>query len=29
MSMTHEPTIRHPGEGRTIGVVGDRQLRWA
>lgn len=23
MSMTHEPTIRHPGEGRTIGVVGD------
>ena len=23
MSMTHEPTLRHPGEGRTIGVVGD------
>ena len=23
MSMTHEPTIKHPGEGRTIGVVGD------
>ena len=23
MSMAHEPTIRHPGEGRTIGVVGD------
>ncbi len=23
MSMTHNPTARHPGEGRTIGVVGD------
>ena len=23
MSMTNEPTIRHPGEGRTIAVVGD------
>lgn len=23
MSMTHVPTVRHPGEGRTIGVVGD------
>jgi len=23
MSMTHNPTVRHPGEGRTIGVVGD------
>lgn len=23
MSMTHNPTMRHPGEGRTIGVVGD------
>ncbi|QDV30296.1 Quercetin 2,3-dioxygenase [Planctopirus ephydatiae] len=23
MNMTHNPTIRHPGEGRTIGVVGD------
>ena len=23
MNMTHEPTMRHPGEGRTIGVVGD------
>lgn len=23
MSMKHEPTIRKPGEGRTIGVVGD------
>lgn len=23
MTMTHQPTIRQPGEGRTIGVVGD------
>lgn len=23
MSMKHDPTIRKPGEGRTIGVVGD------
>ena len=23
MSMTHEPIIRHPSEGRTIAVVGD------
>lgn len=23
MSMTHEPTVRHPEEGRTVGVVGD------
>lgn len=23
MNMTHPPTIRKPGEGRTIGVVGD------
>ena len=23
MSMPHEPTVRHPGEGRIIGVVGD------
>jgi quercetin dioxygenase-like cupin family protein len=23
MSMTHPPTIKKPGEGRTIGVVGD------
>ncbi len=23
MSMTHEPTLRLPGEGRTICVVGD------
>lgn len=23
MSMTHQPTIKKPGEGRTIGVVGD------
>jgi len=23
MSLTHNPIVRHPGEGRTIGVVGD------
>lgn len=23
MTMTHKPTIKTPGEGRTIGVVGD------
>lgn len=23
MSMTHQPIIKKPGEGRTIGVVGD------
>lgn len=23
MNMTHQPTLRKPGEGRTIGVVGD------
>ena len=23
MNMTHQPTIRKPGEGRTIAVVGD------
>lgn len=23
MTMTHQPTIRKPGEGRTIVVVGD------
>ena len=23
MSLTHPPTIRNPGEGRRIGVVGD------
>ena len=23
MSITHNPTVRHPGEGRTIAVVGD------
>ena len=23
MSMTHQPTLRKPGEGRTIAVVGD------
>lgn len=23
MNMTHQPTLKKPGEGRTIGVVGD------
>jgi quercetin dioxygenase-like cupin family protein len=23
MTMTHPPVLRHPGDGRTIGVVGD------
>lgn len=23
MNMTHQPTLQKPGEGRTIGVVGD------
>lgn len=23
MNMTHKPTMKQPGEGRTIGVVGD------
>ena len=23
MSIAHNPTVRHPGEGCTIGVVGD------
>ena len=23
MTMTHEPTVKTPGEGRTIGIVGD------
>lgn len=23
MNMTHQPTLKQPGEGRTIGVVGD------
>ena len=23
MSMTHQPTLRQPGEGRTVSVVGD------
>ena len=23
MTMTHQPTLKQPGEGRTIGVVGD------
>ena len=23
MSMTHQPTLRQPAEGRTVAVVGD------
>lgn len=23
MSMTHQPTLRHPAQGRTVAVVGD------
>lgn len=23
MNITHKPTVRHPGHGRTIGAVGD------